>query len=50
MFMIYDWSGNIPFPNFYFDDFDTAEEFLSLYLGDNYDTDRGEYVIDKERV
>lgn len=46
--VIYDWAGNLM--NFgTFKDFDDAEEFLSEKLGDAYETDRGEYVIDKER-
>jgi len=28
-----------------FDSFDEAEDFLSDYLGDNYETDRQEYYI-----
>lgn len=46
--VIYDWAGNLmDFGTF--KDFDAAEEFLSEKLGDDYETDRGEYVIDADR-
>ena len=44
---IFDWAGNKPFGDFYFNSFDAAEEFLSehLILHGNYETDRQEYEI-----
>jgi hypothetical protein len=46
--VIYDWAGNLmEFGTF--KDFEDAEEFLSEKLGDDYETDRGEYVIDADR-
>lgn len=45
MFIIKDWAFNICFSSKEFDSFDDAEEFLSNFLGDNYDEDRGEYHI-----
>lgn len=47
MYKIYDWAGNRMYPNHLFDCFDSAEEFLSEKLGDNYDTDRQEYYIEE---
>jgi len=56
--VILDWAGNYAFdkmgyqgsghlhgPSRTFDSFDDAEEFLTEKLGENYDTDRGEYEI-----
>ena len=45
MYKIYDWMNNEIYPNHFFECFDSAEEFLSEKLGDNYDTDRQEYYI-----
>lgn len=46
--IIIDWAGNICFKEKAFSDFDDAEEFLSEYLNDNYESDRGEYeIVDK---
>jgi hypothetical protein len=44
-FIIIDWAGIIRFGGERFETFDDAEEFLSEYLGDSYDTDRQEYAI-----
>lgn len=43
-YIIKDWAGNLM--NFgSFDSWDDAEEFLSIRLGDDYETDRQEYYI-----
>jgi len=42
---IIDWAGNSVFGGDTFDSFDDAEEFLSVKLGDDYETDRGEYDV-----
>jgi hypothetical protein len=44
-FKIFDWAGNSPFGEKLFRSFDDAEEFLSEFLGDQYETDRQEYYI-----
>lgn len=44
-FVIIDWAGNHLFQDETWADFDDAEEFLSLRLGDDYETDREEYYI-----
>lgn len=44
-YIIQDWAGNLVFQGKTFKDFDDAEEFLCERLGDNYETDRGEYYI-----
>ena len=44
-FHIKDWAGNICYNGQTFNDFDDAEDFLCMELGDNYDTDRQEYYI-----
>jgi hypothetical protein len=48
-FIIKDWAGNTPTFNLdstpSFIDFDAAEDFLTGFLGDDYETDRGEYYI-----
>lgn len=44
-FIIVDWADNTCFKGQEFDCFDSAEEFLSEKLGDNYDEDRQEYYI-----
>jgi hypothetical protein len=48
LFIIKDWAGNdISLPQGdVWNTFDDAEECLSEYLGDSYDTDRQEYYID----
>ncbi len=46
-FRIEDWAGNICF-NERFNDWYKAEDFLSGRLGDDYETDRGEYYILRE--
>lgn len=47
--VIRDWAGNLM--DFgAFKTFDDAEEFLCIKLDDNYETDRGEYEIIKERI
>lgn len=43
---IYDWAGNLVYSDL-FDNFDSAEEFLSEILGTSYDTDRQEYEIEE---
>lgn len=49
MFIIVDWINNICFNGKEFKTFDDGEEFLCEFLGDNYETDRGEYyIIEKE--
>lgn len=46
-FIVVDWAGNLmDFGRF--ESFDDAEEFLSIRLGDDYETDRGEYYIVKD--
>lgn len=61
LFTIRDWSGNYPFeankhqsavalsghPVITWGSFDEAEEYLTEYLGDNYDELRGEYFIEE---
>lgn len=42
--IIQDWAGNTCFMDT-FNTFEDAEEFLSDFLGDSYDTDRQEYYI-----
>ncbi len=43
--VITDWAGNHLYQDKAWNDFDDAEEFLSMKLGDDYETDRGEYYI-----
>ena len=43
--IIKDWAGNLCFHDKEFNSFNDAEEYLSEYLGDNYDEDRSEYYI-----
>lgn len=48
IWVIKDWAGNpIHLPNkpTEFASWDDAEEALSEFLGDSYETDRGEYYI-----
>lgn len=45
-FVIIDWASNVCFQGTEFNSFDEAEEFLSERLGNNYETDRGEYYIE----
>lgn len=45
MYIIIDWACNRIFPDKDFNSFDEAEEFLSIYLNNSYDNDRGEYDI-----
>jgi hypothetical protein len=45
MYIIKDWADNRPFGEQQFSSFEEAEEYLSEYLGDSYDTDRQEYYI-----
>jgi hypothetical protein len=45
MFIIQDWAGNVCFHGKEFTDWDDAECFLCEILGDDYETDRGEYYI-----
>lgn len=60
MYTIFDWAGNYVFqkngfqgsghltdPMNKFETFEDAEEFLIEKLGDTYETDRGEYIIDQ---
>lgn len=45
--VIRDWAGNLmDFGRF--SSFEDGEEFLSIKLGDNYETDRQEYYIVKD--
>ena len=54
MFIIQDWAGNdIRLPNTKktsFKTFEDSEYYLSIFLGDNYESDRGEYYIIKKGV
>lgn len=43
--VILDWAGNYVFRGKEFNNFDDAEQYLSEFLGDDYDADRGEYEI-----
>jgi hypothetical protein len=43
--IIQDWAGNVQFHGQEFDSFDDGEEFLCETLGDDYETDRGEYYV-----
>lgn len=45
MWIIKDWAGNFMFNSKEFKSFEDAEYYLSVKLGDNYDTDRQEYRI-----
>jgi len=45
--IIQDWAGNVCFGGKDFNSFDDAEEWLSVKLGDEYETDREEYEIVK---
>lgn len=46
-YLIKDWAGNITFSGRTWSSFDAAEEFLSIFLDDLYETDREEYYIDE---
>lgn len=46
-YIIKDWAGNICFGGVVFPSFEDAEEFLSIKLGNEYDTDRQEYEIER---
>ncbi len=43
--IIYDWANNDVFQGKEFKTFEDGEEFLSFYLGDNYEESRQEYEI-----
>lgn len=43
--VILDWASNDVFRGKTFKNFDDAEEFLSEFLGDTYETDRQEFEI-----
>lgn len=45
MFVIKDWIDNVCFYGKTFKSFDDAEYYLSIKLGDDYETDRQEYFI-----
>ncbi len=45
MFIIKDWAGNVKWHGQKFEDFESAEEFLSEKLGDSYEEDRQEFFI-----
>jgi hypothetical protein len=47
--IIKDWAGNVCFRGVEFDSFDDGEEYLSIKLGDEYETDRGEYYVQRKR-
>lgn len=42
---ISDWAGNVCFDGKVFKSFEDAEEFLSEFLGDDYEESRQEYEI-----
>jgi hypothetical protein len=44
-YRIFDWAGNLRFPDRDFETFEDGESFLAEYLGDDYETDRQEYYI-----
>lgn len=48
--IITDWAGNdLTYHHGTFESFDDAEYALDIFLGDNYETDRGEYyIVEKE--
>ena len=49
MFIIIDWAGNdLTYFHGKFKTWDDAEEALSIFLGDKYETDRSEYYIVRE--
>lgn len=45
LWIIEDWAGNVKFGGKTFKSFEDAEEYLSIFLGDKYETDREEYEI-----
>lgn len=46
MWIIQDWAGNdLAYHHGVFKSFEDAEEALSVFLGESYDTDRQEYYI-----
>jgi len=46
-YKIMDWAGNdLTYHHGLFDSFDDAEAHLLEFLGDDYETDRGEYEIE----
>lgn len=45
VFIIRDWAGNLMFSGQSWNSWDDAEAFLTEFLGDAYETDRGEYYI-----
>ena len=47
---ILDWLSNAPFQDKEFKDFDDAEEYLTDYLGKNYDESREDYEIIEHRI
>ena len=47
MYKIFDWAGNELWKHGTFKSFDDAEEYLSEFLRDEYETDRGEYYIEE---
>ena len=48
MYIIQDWTGKIMFNHKSFKSFDDAEYYLSIKLGDSYETDRQEYYITED--
>ncbi len=48
MYIIQDWTGRIMFNSKTFKTFDDAEYYLSIKLGEDYDTDRQEYFITED--
>lgn len=46
IFIVKDWADNVRLNGKEFGSFEEAEEFLSEWLGDDYDTDRQEYYIE----
>jgi hypothetical protein len=47
--IIKDWMGNDCFDGQLFGSFEDGEEFLNEYLDGNYELDRGEYYIEREK-
>ena len=49
MWIIKDWAGNdLTYHHRKFKSFDDAEEALSIFLDDAYETDRQEYYIEEK--
>lgn len=46
--VIIDWANNLCFNGKKFPSAEDAEDYLSEKLGDEYETDRGEYYVERE--